>query len=539
MVEIRRHRGGGSNYKSSQDFWSSGLPTQDNRRKKYDNKNSTTNFSSWRSLFEFQIPVWLMLLVVALLYTVNHHQEKQQLQFHHESMLQEELQRNKDDESPTKFFRRRRSRNVVSSRSGDDEDEEDLSKLATPQEDEYWLKQEDALRKEREEFELQKKAEESFLEHEREVLEHEREAITKQTKTKPIVSSQDYLTQLLERHADDPKHWGPVCAQRMQEEFISSGKIDSSNDQDKLSFLFECASEYASETLVQLNQDVSFQQKERQHVAGLLENYTCTDPDAMASPDLYPPHEWKSPHPLRYHDPPIIKVHIKHDRHASRIHLLENFIDDEECQAMEDAARSKLHVATTANGKGGSQVSDARKAMQAGIRVPWNKESDGDKIARLSRRVYDYTNHVLGLHIDEHGQEDLMSIQYKGHGFIHNPDRYTPHCDGDCTGSHFRPGTRMATVVMYCTIPTLGGATNFRNSNIHVKAKRGSAVFFSYIDPLTNMTDNRFTEHSGCPVYEGEKKIVTQWIRYGVSKEEPWTSFNTLGIKYSDASKYE
>ncbi len=39
--------------------------------------------------------------------------------------------------------------------------------------------------------------------------------------------------------------------------------------------------------------------------------------------------------------------------------------------------------------------------------------------------------------------------------------------------------------------------------------------------------DSGFTEHSGCPVYEGEKKIVTQWIRLGVDNDNPWDSFNT------------
>eukprot|EP00970_Alexandrium_tamarense_P016878 scaffold7726_cov267-Alexandrium_tamarense.AAC.1 len=48
--------------------------------------------------------------------------------------------------------------------------------------------------------------------------------------------------------------------------------------------------------------------------------------------------------------------------------------------------------------------------------------------------------------------------------------------------------------------------------------------------------DGGFTEHSGCPVIEGEKKIVTQWVRLGVDDENPWNSFNTLGIKYSDAA---
>ena len=66
-----------------------------------------------------------------------------------------------------------------------------------------------------------------------------------------------------------------------------------------------------------------------------------------------------------------------------------------------------------------------------------------------------------------------------------------------------------------------------------------SAIFFSYIDPETKLMDTGFTEHSGCPVFEGEKKIVTQWIRLGVDDENPWDSFNTLGIKLKDIEELE
>jgi hypothetical protein len=37
-----------------------------------------------------------------------------------------------------------------------------------------------------------------------------------------------------------------------------------------------------------------------------------------------------------------------------------------------------------------------------------------------------------------------------------------------------------------------------------------------------------------CPVIEGTKRIVTQWIRLGVSEEDPWDSFDTDGRKISD-----
>lgn len=87
------------------------------------------------------------------------------------------------------------------------------------------------------------------------------------------------------------------------------------------------------------------------------------------------------------------------------------------------------------------------------------------------------------------------------------------------------------------SLPSLPSFVSKSNSGLHIVPRKGSATFFSYIDPDTMKMDNGFTEHSGCPVVEGEKKIVTQWVRLGVDEENPWDSFNTLGIKVSDAAK--
>jgi hypothetical protein len=81
-------------------------------------------------------------------------------------------------------------------------------------------------------------------------------------------------------------------------------------------------------------------------------------------------------------------------------------------------------------------------------------------------------------------------------------------------------------------VPTVGGHTNFRHAGVHVRPQPGSAVFFSYIDPSTNISDDGFTSHSGCPVYEGSKRIVTQWIRLGVDEENPFSSFSTFGVQH-------
>ena len=77
----------------------------------------------------------------------------------------------------------------------------------------------------------------------------------------------------------------------------------------------------------------------------------------------------------------------------------------------------------------------------------------------------------------------------------------------------------------------MGGHTNFRHAGVHIQPQVGSALFFSYIDPHSGTQDYGFTSHSGCPVYEGSKKIVTQWVRLGVDTENPHDSFNTLGVQ--------
>jgi len=306
---------------------------------------------------------------------------------------------------------------------------------------------------------------------------------------------------------------------------LEAAKGDGDKAMAAMDALVSCVEGQVAESLSKANEEIAFQENIRKGMGELMENYTCAD-ETLDSSDPVRDETW------RPKNGKARTSHIMLDRPASKIHVVEEFIGEEECEAMELAAKPKLHKATVADGKGGSHFSENRKAMQAGIKVHWDKEKSGDPIARLSRRVYDYVDHVLGLGIDEHGQEDLMSIQYFGRGVNDTaPDRYTPHCDGDCTGLPHKTGTRMATMVMYCTVPENGGHTNFRNANVHVKPKAGSAVFFSYIDPEELVMDTGFTEHSGCPVLEGEKKIVTQWVRLGVDANNPWTSFNTLGVK--------
>jgi len=321
------------------------------------------------------------------------------------------------------------------------------------------------------------------------------------------------------------------CQRRAIKAISATEDLDPEAAKDAIGDVVSCVENSIAAELMKSSEEISFQKNIRTKMGELLENYTCAD-DGLETTKPEETTFWQDDDGY-YRD-----VHIMIDRPSSKVHVVENFITEDECKAMEEAAAPILHKATVADGKGGSEFSESRKALQAGIKVPWDKEEEGHPIATLSRRVYDYVNHVLDLDIEHNGQEDLMSIQYEGRGDNETePDRYMPHCDGDCTGLQFKTGTRMATMVMYCEIPERGGATNFRNAGLHIVPKKRSATFFSYIDPESMKMDTGFTEHSGCPVIEGEKKIVTQWVRLGVDGENPWHSFNTLGVKVSDAAE--
>eukprot|EP00533_Pseudo-nitzschia_delicatissima_P002270 CAMPEP_0116086704 /NCGR_PEP_ID=MMETSP0327-20121206/4992_1 /TAXON_ID=44447 /ORGANISM="Pseudo-nitzschia delicatissima, Strain B596" /LENGTH=480 /DNA_ID=CAMNT_0003577763 /DNA_START=36 /DNA_END=1478 /DNA_ORIENTATION=- len=362
-----------------------------------------------------------------------------------------------------------------------------------------------------------------------------REGVKVESAAVTVTSSQSPKVQNLIEHInlDDVEDPTDILYFCKDEAAFAINKLDPANsDYDSKvaqvnEKLHDCITVGLAPRIKASDDEVIFERNLRLEASNIAENVTCVNTDLESSPDVET-EEWKSSK-----DGVMRIVHHKLDRPASRIHVVSGFASPEECDAMTAEAQDNLHAASTADGKGGAKVSAARKAMQAGIKPQFTEDGeplDGNLISTLSKRVYEYTNHALDMNLTHHGQEPLMSIQYFGRG-RHDiePDRYTPHCDGKCDGEQHMAGGRMATMVIYCELPQQGGFTNFQNANVHVRPQAGDAVFFSYFDPLTNVTDFGLTQHSGCPVYEGEKKIITQWVRYGVSRQKPHSAFNTLG----------
>jgi len=313
--------------------------------------------------------------------------------------------------------------------------------------------------------------------------------------------------------------------QLAKEKTANSAEADESAQYPRLEAFdayYACLEAFAAPSLDVIKNEIEFEREIRTKISGRMETITCRDDTVQSSPDVHV-RTWNGSA-----DGVERTIHVKLDRPASRIHVIENFVSQEECDDMEEDAMPTMGAAFVSDGSGGIEASAARKARQGGIDPEFEEDHDEELSARVAQRVYAYASHVLNKTITYEGQEQLVSIQYAGRGYDDvEPDQYKAHCDGACDGERYSWGTRAATMLMYCTIPEHGGHTNFQNANVHVKPERGAAVFFSYINTETDMMDKGLTQHSGCPTFEGEKKIVTQWIRLGVTEDEPWTRLNT------------
>lgn len=104
-------------------------------------------------------------------------------------------------------------------------------------------------------------------------------------------------------------------------------------------------------------------------------------------------------------------------------------------------------------------------------------------------------------------QERLQLIHYAVGG------NYKPHFDAFNPGNKHidHSGNRKATVIFYLNNVEKGGATGFPNLNKMVFPKKGSAVLFYNTDDSGDILEDSL--HSGEPIIDGEKWIVTSWIR--------------------------
>ena len=275
-----------------------------------------------------------------------------------------------------------------------------------------------------------------------------------------------------------------------------------------------CVATGIAEDVIQMEDKKVQMTKYRDLMSGRLRNYTCSDETMETSKPLRSLH--MTIDNKRYN------MDILFDSPSAKIWVMHNFISEEECKILEAHGMPRLSRATVAGEDGLSVVSENRKAQQASYNL--HQDHEDDPLRGLDSRIRTVTNRHAGYNLQAPGQEDFTIIQYN------KDDQYTPHCDGSCDGTDHKAGGRVATAVMYCRTATKGGGTTFTKADVFVKPTSGMATFFSY-KGLDGKMEDGYTEHSGCPVLEGEKWITTSWMREGVTQADPWHTFDPSGVK--------
>ena len=183
--------------------------------------------------------------------------------------------------------------------------------------------------------------------------------------------------------------------------------------------------------------------------------------------------------------------------------LVDNFLTIEECDLLVEAASPKLEPSVVVDDATGGQKEHAgRVGMGMSFSV-----GENELVQRIESRIAE----LLAMPI-EHG-EPIQVLFYKMTG------QYKPHYDFFAEETVKRQsyqdqgGQRVLTVIMYLNDVDSGGETIFPDINLSVTPKKGSVIYFSYLNSL-GQTDES-TLHGGAPVVAGEKWIATKWIRQG------------------------
>jgi prolyl 4-hydroxylase len=114
--------------------------------------------------------------------------------------------------------------------------------------------------------------------------------------------------------------------------------------------------------------------------------------------------------------------------------------------------------------------------------------------------------HYEALQVQKYTKEQTYGYHYDCFNLPYNPKKLK--------------NDRVATFIVYLNDDFTGGETDFNFLGMTIKPKKGMGLFFEYWEENEARLK---TKHAGLPVEEGEKWIVTCWIRQNQTSSDDWT----------------
>lgn len=184
-----------------------------------------------------------------------------------------------------------------------------------------------------------------------------------------------------------------------------------------------------------------------------------------------------------------------------RIVLFGNVLSKEECEAIIAMAQPKMAPSQTRDNATAQLVVTKQRRSQG----TFLQRGQTELVKQLEQRIADISQWPV-----DKG-EGLQILNYQTGG------EYEPHFDffpPEQPGSQVSlklGDQRVCTLIVYLNTVDEGGETVFPKLNLKFKAVQGNALYFSYANSKNEI--DRMTLHGGAPVMQGEKWIMTKWMR--------------------------
>lgn len=180
--------------------------------------------------------------------------------------------------------------------------------------------------------------------------------------------------------------------------------------------------------------------------------------------------------------------------------VFEDFLSEDEIQAILVAAKSKLKQALVSADKSGVE-----SAGRSGTNC-WIPHTTNEVIEDLCLRVAE----VVGIGLEY--AESLQVVRYQ------TDQEYAPHFDAWDAGTErgkrclAKGGQRLVTCLLYLNDPAEGGGTCFPDLDMEIRARKSRMVLFHNCRVGTT-TRHPGSLHGGMPVLSGEKWACNLWFR--------------------------
>lgn len=179
-----------------------------------------------------------------------------------------------------------------------------------------------------------------------------------------------------------------------------------------------------------------------------------------------------------------------------QLYIVDDFLNDKQCNLLSKIIKSSLKP---------SEITIQEKNYRTSYTSDLKSKKYKDfvdyidlKISQLVQIPMEYSENIQGQHYSV-GQE------FKTHTDWFNPtlDEYKKNCSVQ--------GNRTWTVMVYLNDVKEGGETYFKDIDHEFKPVKGQAIIWNNL--LKDGSVNPNTHHSGKPIIDGEKVIITKWFR--------------------------